>query len=161
MESNRIKQTEALSDSAFQKFLSMLDDNNERLTEKGKIANKNHLSGEHDGATGLLDFLLGGLGHELGLYHNRLLLWQKALPDDLEVPELSETKKNRTAKRIVDAWTVERWRILQFLLLTVEPWRAWRRNQRRKGLRVRNLGLQQEVRNGKARMKTRREEFQN
>lgn len=61
------------------------------ITENGNPkATESPLSGEHDSAAGLLDLLLGDLRHQLGLHHDRLLVRQDALPEDLEVPELGD-----------------------------------------------------------------------
>ena len=48
-----------------------------------------NLSGEKDGATVLLDLLLGDLGNKLSLDDNRLVLREHTFSQDLEVTMLS------------------------------------------------------------------------
>ncbi|KAK2983338.1 hypothetical protein RJ640_016076 [Escallonia rubra] len=57
------------------------------------------LSGKQDGATGLLDLLLGGLRHELRLHHDRLRSVHHALSEHLEVAVLSHVDDRNVAGR--------------------------------------------------------------
>ncbi|KAG8500153.1 hypothetical protein CXB51_004461 [Gossypium anomalum] len=52
-----------------------------------KTKNPN-LSGEHNSTTSLLNFLLGGLRHQLSLDDHRLILRQNTFSEDFKVPEL-------------------------------------------------------------------------